>query len=267
MKYFTDRMIRVVFVSIFMLFATNYAIGQTSIAFTDVQSIDEGDEESGSDETTGSNSNNGSSGNNGGTGGTGGGTGGGGKTLSTETFDVIDFDLDGSLFTEAVQSQVLIAGSFETTWGGQLVFGEQLAQRSLTNLNGGGPVGVLAKLDEDGRQIWRLATDALRPDGVFEQPGGDIYVSGVHRDTKQGFLLKLDADGETQWLRYLGRNGVCNVTAMVPLEYGRVLVSGSFSPWDASEIEGFAKPGAKQIFSLVFDDIGRLESFQSNRRP
>ncbi len=124
-----------------------------------------------------------------------------------------------------------------------------------------------------GNPLWavRLGGNAAESGrAVAVDAGGNIYLAGLFRDTvdfgggsrftahaADGFLARVDKDGEVRWARQLGgpNDDIADALALDP--QGNAVVAGSFSDKLSVGDGTLASEGADDLFVAVFDPDGR----------
>jgi len=127
--------------------------------------------------------------------------------------------------------------------------------------------GFIAKFDKTGRNIWVQSTGPSQPLRVNALNDGGAIVSGTFEGQvrigdnqftsagdKDGFIAKVDRDGNYQWVKQIGGAGADYVRSNSSLNDGSSIVSGDFT--------GTATFGGTQLTSSGRQDgfVAKLDS-------
>lgn len=207
----------------------------------------------------------------------------GGIINDYQDFNGVTTDVDGNLFVTGRITAHVLGGGIEI-----LVDLNPLGSQNNVNVAG----AIVAKYNPDGILQWyRIYT---RTDGVYTQgsygekialtPGGSIYATGgfsriidfgngftntIDQSTIGTYLLKLDSNGNTNWLILLD-NDIPDLGAMEPLTIlstssANVVLAGLFD----NTVDFDPGPGVTTLTSFettsgVFDDDGFIVSYDSS---
>ncbi len=207
----------------------------------------------------------------------------GGIINDYQDFNGVSTDADGNLFVTGRITAHVLGGGIE-------IFVDLNPLGSANNVNIAG--AIVAKYNPDGILQWhRIYT---RTDGVYTQgsygekialtPGGSIYATGgfsrivdfgngftntIDQSTIGTYLLKLDSNGNTNWLILLDNN-IPDLGAMEPLTIlstssANVVLAGLFD----NTVDFDPGPGVTTLTSFettsgVFDDDGFIVSYDSS---
>jgi hypothetical protein len=178
-----------------------------------------------------------------------------------------------------VNGNVIVLGTFDD----QINFGQ-----GPLHTRGGTDVFV-AKFGADNAYAWSIAVgdsgeataaavvvhSPAPADPDVPPPDGDVYIAGSFSgqvdffdgprtsDDRDGFVLKLDADGTPQWATVLGGAGDQSVADIAVDEFGQIVVAGTFSvEIDYANNNIPLSAGAEDAFVAWLDEDGAVVESQ-----
>ncbi|QYX33118.1 SBBP repeat-containing protein [Sphaerospermopsis torques-reginae] len=138
--------------------------------------------------------------------------------------------------------------------------------------------GFITKLDTSGNFLWAQRLGGTLSDGgvgITSDEAGNIYVTGIFRDTasfgsatltsagdEDAFVAKFDNNGKALWAKNLGSTGVDEGLGIVTDGLGNVYVTGVFSGTASFGSTTLSSTGDADAFIAKLDSNGNVLSAQ-----
>jgi Domain of unknown function (DUF4114)/Beta-propeller repeat len=149
---------------------------------------------------------------------------------------------------------------------------------NITLTSAGNQDAFITKLDSGGNFLWAQKLGGTFSDsgvGITSDEAGNIYVTGIFRDTtsfgsttltsagdEDAFVAKFDNNGKALWAKNLGSTGVDEGLGIVTDGLGNVYVTGAFSGTASFGSTTLTSTGNADAFIAKLDSNGNVLSAQ-----
>ena len=162
-------------------------------------------------------------------------------------------------------------GSYEFDEGRRILFhpanGLYVAGSSMVNQNSAYDVYLL-NTTTNGTLTWEkrinLGGWEFTNDAVMASDSGVVIVGSsqdINSSLSKGFILKVNALGDTLWSRFIGTTGTNSVNAVLEIQDSIYVIAGTYFNVDSSLNKGFLSAYHKNGSLLWFTSIGDVGAF------